>query len=325
MIHEFTLLTHLSKNSTQYTNLKTDLNNHLLGHIGEKKLDYYLDFLPDIGTYILHGLRLNGPNYAFQVDTLFLTPFFCLVTEIKNLGGTLFFDKYSKQCFQTVNNIKKGINNSLTQASRQATQLRKKFHMLGIYHLPIEYVVVICSSSTKIETNPGNEKLFDFVFHMEHIVDRFQTLLSKYKIKGITDKKLEKIGTHLALEHSPRIPNLINKYNIDSDDLKTGIQCLSCLSPMIWLKGTWYCMTCKAASKNAHEIGILHFLLNLNPTITNKELREFLGIHSRSTSYQMLNSINFLERKANNHNKYALGPNWQKKLDLEPIILSTKF
>jgi hypothetical protein len=325
MIHEFTLLTHLSKDSNQYTNLKTDFNNHLLGYIGEKKLDYYLDFLPDQSTYILHGLRLNGTNYPFQIDTLFLSPNFCLDIEIKNLGGSLFFDKHSKQCFQTLNNTRKGIKNSLTQASRQVDQLRKKFHMFGIYHLPIEYVVVICSSSTRIETNPGNEELFESVFHMEHIVERVHTLTAKYKIKAITAKKLEKLGNYLVLEHSPLKPNLINKYQIDKEDLKKGIQCLSCFSPMIWVKGTWYCMSCKATSKNAHEIGILHYLLNLSSTITNKEWRDFLGIYSRFISFRMLNSINFLEKQPNNSNKYILTPDWVSKVDLEPLILSTKF
>lgn len=324
MIHEFTFLTHLSRESIQFTNLKNDFISHLIGYIGEKKLDYYLEFLPDIGICVLNGLRLMGKTYAFQIDTLLLTPYFCLDIEIKNLSGTLFFDKHSKQCFQTLNNTRKGIQNPLTQASRQVDQLRKKIQLQGIYNLPIEYVSVICASSTKIETNPGNERLFESVFHMEHIVNHFEKLIDKYKIKALNDKKLEKIGTHLVLEHTPLKPNLINKYAINEEDLKTGVICQKCFSEMFWLKGTWYCVTCKTTSKNAHEISLLHYLLNLKPTITNKEWREFLGIYSRFLGHRLINSPSFVERPKNK-NHYSLTSDWASKVDLEPLILAHNF
>src|SRR5699024_1454659 len=82
---------HLNKELiiSQTKNLKT-------GYEGEQSLEYLLKFLPTEEYYILHNLRIPDPNGYFQIDFLILSLNFGLIVEVKNIYGTVTFDKFGQ-------------------------------------------------------------------------------------------------------------------------------------------------------------------------------------------------------------------------------------
>jgi hypothetical protein len=75
--------------------IETDNRNRIAGYNGEKRLDYYLSLLPNNEFKIYNDLRLTL-QYAFQIDSLIITPFFAAIIEVKNYSGTLYFVSLSK-------------------------------------------------------------------------------------------------------------------------------------------------------------------------------------------------------------------------------------
>ncbi|WP_218970926.1 nuclease-related domain-containing protein [Peribacillus kribbensis] len=77
--------------------IQGDFAKRMAGYKGEQALDYYLNQLSPSDFLILHDLRLPSEPYFFQIDTLLLTTRYLLILEIKNIAGTLYFEKSSSQ------------------------------------------------------------------------------------------------------------------------------------------------------------------------------------------------------------------------------------
>ena len=115
------LLQRITKTHSRYKDIEKELINWKAGYAGEKTVDYYLSYLPEEQYRIINDLRLKNKN-PFQIDSYIFSQMFGLVIEVKNIVGTLFFDKNTNGVIRTYKNIEEGIPNPLTQAkSHQRT------------------------------------------------------------------------------------------------------------------------------------------------------------------------------------------------------------
>ncbi|MGA5690485.1 nuclease-related domain-containing protein [Cytobacillus pseudoceanisediminis] len=73
----------------------------LAGYKGEQAIDFHLSKLPEKEFLIFHDLRLSSGKHFFQIDTLILNHASALILEVKNYGGTLYFDPDSNQLIHT--------------------------------------------------------------------------------------------------------------------------------------------------------------------------------------------------------------------------------
>lgn len=97
-------------------------------------------------------------------------------------------------------------------------------------------------------------------------------------------------------------PIFFKKYKIQPNDLLKCVKCPRCkILPMAKTKGSWLCGNCQYTSKNAFFQPSSISLL-FGSTITNKQCRNFLQLHSRSISTNLLRSLNI---KKNGNNRYA--------------------
>ena len=151
------LLRRLPPNHPKIPLIEQDLIKRRAGYRGEKNVDYHLSFLPD-EYLIFHGLRLVH-QHPFQIDTLILAPSFITAAEIKNISGTLFFEKHSQQVIRQSSKGEDGFSNPLLQVQRHKVQLQGWMEKMKLPELPIELLVIISSNSTIIKTNPGNEHI----------------------------------------------------------------------------------------------------------------------------------------------------------------------
>jgi hypothetical protein len=98
--------------------------------------------LPERDYYIFHDLRYPSGQTHFQIDSLILTRYFALHLEIKNISGCISFNEDFRQIIQRKNDILKGYQDPIAQASTYQRHLKKLMASWGISDLPIINLVV---------------------------------------------------------------------------------------------------------------------------------------------------------------------------------------
>lgn len=276
----------------QRSMIEGDLAKRKAGYRGEQSLDYYLSHLPAKEFTILHDLRLyNGSTY-FQIDTLILSPYFALIIEVKNILGTLLFDETFNQLIRTKNEKEEGFPNPLTQAKRQRTQLKAWLIQHLATDIPIEFLIGISSPSTILKTSAKYSRVPFRVIHLESLIERVNGLKQNYRKEAITSRQVKKISNALVKNHVPGFVNVLEHYNISSQEIITGVQCPNCMCfSMRRIHGDWLCPQCGCKDKKAHLPAIQDYLLLIRPTISNKQARTFLHLASMDTASRLLSAM----------------------------------
>ena len=273
--------------------IKEELHRRKAGQRGEQSLDFHLSFLDKNQVFILHDIRLFDQTNYFQMDTLILSPFFILIVEIKNMLGTLYFEDSTKQMIRKYNDIEEGFNNPISQVTRHQQQLEKWLVINKLPPIPTESLVAISNPTTIIKTSSSDKNFSKKVMHSSNISFRIDQLYKFHKTELYSIKDLKKLALYLKKKHTPRNPDILNRFKIKEADILRGVQCPSCHSlPMERVTSTWKCTSCGHKSKQAHEEALNDYALLIDTKITNQRLRNFLLLNSRSVSTNLLTSMN---------------------------------
>ena len=300
------LLRRLDPDHEKRPEIEAELRRRIAGLKGEQSLDYYYTFLPE-ETRVLHHVRLkNEHGYAFQIDTLLLTAALMYSLEIKSLSGELYFHKESGQMIRTINGAREGHSNPVLQAQRQSLQLKNWLKRHKLPEIPIEYGAIISSTSTIIETSPGNESIFDKVFHADLLPIKAARLFKKYPTI-LNEKDIKKIVRTIKKNHEPLEQNILQIYGIKKSEILPGAQCPTCgaLSAKYERK-KWKCDRCGTTSVDAHKHALSDYVLLIGPEITNQEVCSFLQIPSRNIAYKLIKELNLPEQGTKKWRVYDL-------------------
>ncbi|WP_162357091.1 nuclease-related domain-containing protein [Metabacillus mangrovi] len=109
------LLRRLPPSHKQISLITEDMNKSTAGYKGELAADYYLSLFDQPSRYIFHDLRLPHAHTYFQMDTLYLSPSFALIIEVKNISGTLIFEPGLNQMIRSKDGIKTGFADPILQ------------------------------------------------------------------------------------------------------------------------------------------------------------------------------------------------------------------
>jgi Nuclease-related domain len=283
----------LSDNHLKIPIIEKDLKKRKAGYNGEKSVDYHLRFLDNKKYMIFNDLKLPLAPYHFQIDSLLLTPFYTLILEIKNISGTLTIDSEFNQLTKNYNGVKTGFSDPITQANRQKLFLQRFFYDNNLVLPPIEFLVVISNPATVLTMAPGQKLTppYNKIIHVQNLISEISKLNTIYYEEKATKKDLSKIKKVLLNKHETTFTNILNTYGVKEAELSRGVRCEMCSSRMERVYGTWYCANCKFSSKVAHERAIEDYFLLINPFITNRELRIFLGITSPKVATRLLSSL----------------------------------
>ena len=303
------LLRRLPKNHPIRPTIERDLKSWLKGYYGEKECSYYLSLLPEDQYYIFHGLRLIDKK-PFQVDLVILSSRFIFMGEVKNLSKKLIFHKESNHVTKEFNNEEEGISNPVLQVKRQQIQLvnwLRKMQMLG---LPIERVVIISKSTTKIETTPDNQQIFNDLIYAESLLDKIEEMECRHPKPAFSKKKLSQLVDLLLVHHQTPIPEILPTYRLSKDDIMTGVLCPKCpTGTMTFYSAKWHCPNCGYSSKKDFFQAVDDYFLLLGPTITRKQFAEFLHIYSSSVAGHQLRALKLLSTGSKRGTIYTLPKN----------------
>ncbi|MEH7383758.1 nuclease-related domain-containing protein [Bacillus sp. JJ1533] len=263
------------------------------GYSGEKSLDYYLKFFPDKTYNILKGLRLpdSSTNTFFEIDSFIISPHFILDVDAKNHKGELHFDHHFEQMHQTYEEMKKTYTCPLTQLYRHRLQIRRLLETHNIAVPPIESLIVITNPSTRISVSdyhPGAKN----IIRAPSLLSKMDQFEKKNKKVALENKQIQKLVKLLKKLHTPLDKNILDTFGVQESELLKGVICSKCDTlPMKRSLGKWCCTNCGHTSKNAHISAMIDYFLLVDNTLTNKKLREFLLLPSRTVATKILQSV----------------------------------
>jgi hypothetical protein len=301
------LLRRLSPLHAKRATIEKEWKRSLSGHRGEKSLDYYLHLLPKGTFHIFHGLRLETDSQFFQMDILLVSPSFLLIIEVKNISGTLIFDRIFQQLIRIKDEKEEVFPDPISQVYRQRHLLTRWLEKHRFPSIPIESIVVISNPSTYIKTIPVNTNISKTVMHSTNLLASIQNHSKVHPQEKLTAKEIKKLSRILLKKHTPSHPDIMKQFGISETELKKGVLCPECETiPMIKVKSRWYCTECRLFSKDAHIQALKDFSLLLGPAITNQQCCDFLQLSSRNVAYRILKALDFPAIRTKRHRKYLL-------------------
>jgi ribosomal protein L37AE/L43A len=271
--------------------IEQDFKKRKAGYAGERSVDYHLSFLTDKKYMIFNDLSLPMEPHDFQIDSLLVTPYYLLPIEIKNISGILTIDPEFDQLSKEFNGIETGYQDPITQVNRQKLLLQKWFLNNKLPCPPIEFLVVFSHPSTILKMAPGHKRIppYDKIIHAQNIVREISKLNTQYTREVINIKKVKRL---LLNQHKPKYSSILTTYQLTETDIIKGVQCEKCLHIMNRKTGIWQCSNCHHLSETAHHKAIQDYFLLIKPTITNRELRNFLNLSSPRSATLILQSLN---------------------------------
>ncbi|CAH0345348.1 nuclease-related domain-containing protein [Bacillus sp. CECT 9360] len=288
-----TLLRRLPKNHPKRSEIESDLTRRQAGYKGEQTVDHYLKSLSEKDYLVFQDLRLPNGHYHFQIDTLILSSKFALLIEVKNISGTLFFDRSFNQLIRTANDKEEGFPDPLSQVDNQQFQFNILLETLEISDLPLGSLIVISKPATILKTRHENSNIFQRISHVGNLTSKIREFTNKYTKEMITSKELGYLHDHLLRNHTDPAYNILKIYGISKQDILSGLQCPECSTfQMARRHGVWECLKCRTHTKEAHLLAISDYFALIDSTITNLQFREFLHLSSPDTGTYLLKSTN---------------------------------
>ncbi|MFK4998484.1 nuclease-related domain-containing protein [Bacillus sp. N9] len=284
------LLRRILKGHPSWEQIVAELGARQAGIRGEQALDYYIAQITEKGHFIFQNLRLPLPNASFfQIDILFLSQRYFIIFEAKNISGDIYIDP--NQMERTFGETKNIYSNPIDQVANQQYHLQNLIESHINIKLPGCSFVVFTNQNSTIIPNPQYRAIAEKVIRPLVIRKRAAILLERNRQDLIDKKQLNKLTRILLKSHTPDDPDILEKFQINKEDLITGIQCENCnIFTVQKYRQAWICTNCNGISKTAHLQALLEYCLLIGSTISRKQCSEFLHL-TPSVSSKLLRSL----------------------------------
>lgn len=288
------LLRRIPHDHPKYPFIKEQYAKSMSGYKGEKAIDFPLSFLPKENHFILHDIRLRHQDHFFQMDTLLLTKRYCLLIEVKNIAGTLYFDPDFNQLIRTKNGEETAFPDPLLQIYRQKTQLSQWITGKRLPAIPIIPLVVASNPQAVIRTSPHNTKnVSRIVVRSDFLPSKIDQMEEMYTEQVLSEKELKKTIRLLKKHNLPADFSILERFQLKREEILTGVICAKCdHSPMKRVYDNWLCMTCGHKDKTAHLVALKDYSLLIGHEVNNTQIREFLRLTSPSLVTRLLHPLN---------------------------------
>ena len=254
------------------------------------------------GTAILKDITLEiNPDFQIQIDTLILSPFTLFLLEIKNFTGTVHFDVNSGKTTKiSPYGETEKYDCVIHQLDRAVTGLTEWLKQRNI-NVQIEPILVMANNKTEITKFPDGVNL-KYAKQLPRYIRNFistEPQLTTYQIQQIV-KAINQNRKNWWNERACK------RYNIPPNELKRGVLCPTCNQPATRTRGhSWYCRTCKKQAKDALQQSIDDWFLLVGPTITNRQIRLFLELKSKSAASVILRKSKLRRHGASRNTTYT--------------------
>lgn len=248
---------------------------------------------------VLHDVNLRS-NGKFQIDTLFITPYYAAVLECKNIVGELSFEKEPLCLVRKSEDGKYDIFESPEVQVDRSMYLLKEWLIHRGINIPITGVIVLSSLKSKVIKPPNHTPVI-----YASTIPVFLRNLERKK-EYITFKQMHELSKRIVLEQQSFVPYpMCTNWGIDPKELITGVKCEKCEQfGMVKNNKGWQCLGCGNLDRLAHEQTIHEWFALVATSISNKECRNFLRIDSPQLASRILNSMNLTREQQSKNTIY---------------------
>jgi uncharacterized C2H2 Zn-finger protein len=249
-------------------------------------------------------------GHFFQIDSILLSEMFVLLIDAKYMTGKLYFDVRFNQLIQIVDGEEKAYSDPLLQKRYHEEQFNKWLLKNKLPAVPLLSLVVVSNSYAIIQTASENRDLHQTVIHHEYLPYKIKKFEENLTNPFLTEKERRKMGHQLIKQHTPPESPILEKMQVSRSELLNGVYCPKCKRlPMKRDYGKWICPYCQHTDKDAHALSLKDYELLISPTITNRELQDFLRCPSDSICKKILRNMDLQSRGVNKGRVYVLPQN----------------
>ena len=235
---------------------------------------------------VLHDVNLESYG-KFQIDTVFLTKYFALILESKNIGGELSF-KQNPSVLERVNEEGKVdvFESPEVQMERNIYLIDEWLRQNGVM-IPVFGVIVLTNARVRVIEPPTK---YNAILHQT--IPVYLRNIPREK-KYISSKEMQALSEKIIANHKPYFPYpMCMRWGIHPSDLQTGVRCEKCgVFGMVKRKSGWTCPRCGHFDKLAHEKAIREWFVLIGETINNRQCRKFLHLDSHHVASRLLRSM----------------------------------
>lgn len=296
-------ISRLDLNSMHYSKIQKKIHNIKAGYAGETIFDNAIErFTYDFPFYIFHDLMLEA-EVRFQLDSLFVTQFFAVIFDVKNLAGELNFRE---------SHLIKREGDSLTPMENPFDQLIFNHDQLKIWlnkrslSLPIYTALVLpYPKIINHEKGPRGKILLP-----KGITPYLRRI--KREHQWLDENRFHYLGFELLnCNHSYNPFPILKKEYIPLSELKTGIVCTRCKNlGMERVKRGWRCQKCGYFDMHAHVEAIKEYAMLVGNRITHSELAWFIDFNDQRVINRILNTSTLHKIGQGRYRKYIIAPQY---------------
>ena len=239
--------------------------------------------------FIIHDLHLKASSF-FQIDNLFVTQSYALIIEVKNIKHTVEMMQNPHYMKQTNPEGKIVIMDSPEEQLDKNIIWLRDWMLRRNWFLPVEGVIVFTNSDSHII--PNNCR-YDIV-RPRYLTKKIRKMTTSREV--LSQEELMRLGEEFLMNHREYEHKALHvKYNLNSEDIITGVECPVCFEiGMKWSKRKWICSN-DHISTNAHLQTLDDYFFIFGPEINNTEFRRFFHIKSKDVAKRMLKKMNLIE------------------------------
>ena len=290
----------LPANHPKYQEIVEDLGRQEAGDMGEEHVMSVLGAaeLPK-DTLVFHNITFYS-KVDIQIDVLIVSPNWCLVMEVKNWTGALYFNDKPSQVICEKDGRERIYTNPESQLDSYCYGLNEFFRNHEI-KIPIYGIIVFPFNNAAIKKPPVKFPIAVGRQYLKYLWTLPVDEKNNYSPPSAIANKL--LQNNRSLSVSP----LIEKYGIAPSEILAGVQCPSCGTfPIKRTLRTWYCPKCRQNNMYAHENALNDYSLLINKLITSQEALRFLNLRNRHEAKRMVQANSKLKIGTTKSSKYEL-------------------
>ncbi|HEX5563693.1 MAG TPA: nuclease-related domain-containing protein [Sporosarcina sp.] len=272
------------------------------GFGGEQELDKVFEsYAFSMKHGIFHDLSLASSTY-FQVDTLFITPWYAVLFEVKNIAGELTVTENPPQLIRVLDSGQvSGFKSPIAQLESNCELFQDWLYSRNIA-LPVYGAVVLAYAKQRIDVFDTNIPIL-FPSAVPSFIRKLPTTSPLLDDETFVDLMMQ-----LGSSHREFIPSSIcETYSIRHSDIRTGVICPGCgFVGMVRHSRSWHCTTCGIADREAHKQAIRDWFMLFGGKMSNKDCRAFLHIEHQQTAHRILQGMGLHTEGANRNRTYTM-------------------
>lgn len=290
------LLRRIATDHPKREKIEDKLRRHESGYKGEVSIDYYLSFLPDKTTFILHDLRLKDKKERyFQMDSVIITSSVIFILDVKNHAGTLTIDPNLHQMIQSFKDKEdKVYDDPVLQGLQHEQQLKDWLAAHNFPPIPIVSLVIFSNQFAIIKLTTDNPQYLKKITRSTALLEKMNSISQNFKQPIYTEKDCNKLSRLLIKSHVPKKWDVLSMFDIKAAEIIPGPHCPICNTiTLSYNRGIWTCHhpQCGYRCTDAFIPTLSDFVLLYGKKITNSQCRWFLQIDSPSVGAKILKKL----------------------------------